>query len=1435
MKYSYLPVLSTIVFFFLTYNSGFTQTTVNSTVFWTTGWCTICNSINGGQYACESGSGSPQWNSGQRNFLDPVPAGNNVTQVCATVNYVCCGLTGMTIRLNGVIIGTFNVPGGCNCNCGNCYSNTVCFTPPAGVYNHGGQNTVQVQNIGGNSCVNSVQLTMTYAPACNVPISNNTILANQTICSTQLAAMLSGSAPGGGNGTYTYQWLSSSNNSTWGQIPGGTNANYTPASLNSTLYFRRRVFSQPGCIDTSAAIAIHVQTPILNNIVGNNQTICASGTPGLFTGSIPTGGSGSYGYTWESSTNTINWSPAGGNNQNYQAGTVNVTTYFRRVVTAGACPGNTSANIVISLLPQLGDNTIGNNQTICTGTQPANITGSIPSGGSGAYSFQWESSADNLNWSNVNGGVAPSYQPPALTSGYYFRRTVTSPPCTDISNTIYVTVNQPLGNNLIINDQTICIGVNPAQLTGSVSTGGSGSPTYTWESSLNGINWNPVPGGNQIDLNPPPTAGVIYYRRLISDGPCPASTSNTVTIQIDQIVGNNTIGNAQTLCEGSMPVALTGSTPTGGNGTYAYSWESSPDNVNWIGIGGAAGQGYGPGNMSQSAYFRRMVNSGTCLPHTSASLLITIELLPGNNTLQSNQTICDGDTPAPFSGSTPTGGDGSYAYSWESSADNLAWTGIPGANASGYAEGVLSQNAYYRRIVASGLCPASTSAEVNVLVNPIPTVIVNNTAICFGQTATLTATGNPAGGSYLWSGGQVTQTIGVAPSVTTTYSVVYTLNNCPSLSGDGVVTVNVPSVPNITASGPLDICPNTSVNLTSDPGVNYEWSHDNSLNQQTVSINSTGTYQVTVTDANGCITTSLPVQVTVHTDPILSGTTSPARCFGEASGNASAEAINGTQPYNFSWNTVPPQAGPSAYNIIAGTYIVTVTDLYGCTDNISLVVEQPPQLLLMANMDGSVSCNGGSDGSATALVAGGIPPYSYSWNTNPVQTNQTVTGLAAGNLSVTVLDNNGCSASDNVQIQEPNALSINPNINPVSCYGEADGSITAVVSGGTPSYFYTWSTNPIQTTPTAINLRRGNYQVTISDGNGCTGSASYVMSEPDTLVVRANYTDAICYGESNGTATAIVTGGNGNFGYRWNSVPQQQTQTAVGLPAGIYVVTAFDPKGCVDTARAYIGHPNPLPFPVAVHDSVCPGESATLSAYVQGAGLKINWYKTPSDVNPFQTGNTYTQDNMNTTIFLQIQTEDEKGCRSPRFPIFGWVSNLPIVGFVADREKAEIPDAMINFMPSSGMDKPSIYSWSWQFGDGQISHFQSPTHQYSHEGVYDVSLTVVDTNGCMNKTTKPAFVEISKYISVVVPNAFSPNGDGVNDFFSLEYRYIQEFEIVIYDRWGNQVYRSNNPSFRWDGNVSGQPSPEGTYVYIIKGKAVDDTPVQLGGNVILIR
>jgi gliding motility-associated-like protein len=179
------------------------------------------------------------------------------------------------------------------------------------------------------------------------------------------------------------------------------------------------------------------------------------------------------------------------------------------------------------------------------------------------------------------------------------------------------------------------------------------------------------------------------------------------------------------------------------------------------------------------------------------------------------------------------------------------------------------------------------------------------------------------------------------------------------------------------------------------------------------------------------------------------------------------------------------------------------------------------------------------------------------------------------------------------------------------------------------------------------------------------------------------------------------------------------------------------------------------------------------------------------------------------------------------------VMNPPQANFNADRQVAEVPDAVFNFMVLS--HSPKIADWHWDFGDGHTGSGIAPVHQYQNEGFYTVTLTITDSTGCRNVIQKQSLVEVKRNVNVIVPNAFSPNGDGINDFFNIQYRLLQTFHIKIFDRWGNQVYESSDMHFRWDGTQSGNPSPEGVYMYLISGTTTDGTPVETGGSFTLIR
>ena len=563
-------------------------------------------------------------------------------------------------------------------------NNTQNYTPGALAVTTWYRRTVTSGQCTGAQANISAAIQITVLPL----IGNNTVAAVQTICNGQTPAGLTGTLPTGGNGIYAYLWESSTTSAVAGfASAGGTNntQNYTPGVLAVTTWYRRTVTSS-ACSDISPAIQITVLPAIANNTVAAVQTICNGQTPAGLTGTLPTGGNGTYTYLWQSSTTSAvaGFAAAGGTNntQNYTPGALGVTTWYRRTVTSGQCTGaqaNISAAIQITVLPLIGNNTVAAVQTICNGQTPAGLTGTLPTGGNGTYTYLWESSTTSAVAGFASAGGTnntQNYTPSgAFTLTTWYRRTVTSSACSDISPAIQITVLPVIANNTVAAVQTICNGQTPAGLTGTLPTGGNGTYTYLWESSTtSAVAGFASAGGtnNTQNYTPGVLAVTTWYRRTVTSSAC-SDISPAIQITVLPAIANNTVAAVQTICNGQTPAGLTGTLPTGGNGTYTYLWQSSTTSA-VAGFAAAGGtnntQNYTPGALGVTTWYRRTVTSGQCTgaqANISAAIQITVLPLIGNNTVGAVQTICNGQTPAGLTGTLPTGGNGTYTYLWESS------------------------------------------------------------------------------------------------------------------------------------------------------------------------------------------------------------------------------------------------------------------------------------------------------------------------------------------------------------------------------------------------------------------------------------------------------------------------------------------------------------------------------------------------------------------------------------------------------------------------------------------------------------------------------------------------------------------------------------------------------------------------------------------------
>ncbi len=345
----------------------------------------------------------------------------------------------------------------------------------------------------------------------------------------------------------------------------------------------------------------------------------------------------------------------------------------------------------------------------------------------------------------------------------------------------------------------------------------------------------------------------------------------------------------------------------------------------------------------------------------------------------------------------------------------------------------------------------------------------------------------------------------------------------------------------------------------------YSWSNGTSTistNNPTGAILSSGTYTVTVTDANSATATAtvsitqplsaLGITIASQNNVLCNGG------IGEATANA---AIGGTSPYTYMWSDGNSQTNLNATGLSAGTYTITATDNNGCTATAGVGITQPALAIAISiASQNNVSCYGGT-GDATANTAtGGTSPYTYGWAPNG-GTNLIAPNLSAGTYTITATDNNGCTATADVNITQPaSVLAISlASQNNILCYGGSGDATANVATGGTSPYSYSWSPNG-GTNLVASNLSAGTYTITATDANSCTTTASTTITQPATaMTITHDSIDQVW--PCNGEAGVIVNGGTAPYTYLWTT-GNQTNDTIQSQCAGSYCCSITDNNGC---------------------------------------------------------------------------------------------------------------------------------------------------------------------------------------------------------------------------------------------------------------------------------
>lgn len=1105
-----------------------------------------------------------------------------------------------------------------------------------------------------------------------------------------------------------------------------------------------------------------------------------------------------------------------------------------------------------------------------------------------------------------------------------------------------------LGNHSVrIRDALMCtfdvpfVIDQPTPVTGTVSSlknvscfGGSdgsvtidasgGTPPYQYR-----LNGGPLQGPNVFGGL---TAGAYTVTITDSHG-CSGYVLFSVVQPALPLNGSASVTNVTCFGESTGRVILT---VTGGTGPYSYLWSNGTTLKDLV-------------NVPAGNYDVIITDANGCTSTVIASVTQPAAALTGSSSVTS--VLCYGASTGAVS-LTVTGGTAPYSYLWNTGSVTKDITNLSAGN---YSVTITDANG------CTLILNASVSQPASALSGSVP---VQKNVSCFGGTdGSVTVAGSGGTGPYMYRLGSGTfqasgtfaalaagnYTITVRDANLCTFGLPVSITQPASALGGTVV-----SLANAGCYGDAS----GSVTVSGSGGTTpYEYSMDAGPFQSSGAFAglAAGSHNVTIRDINQC-TFNLPVSISQPSSPLsVSATHTDVLCLGASTGTATAVAAGGTAPYTYSWNSAPLQTTPAAVNLPAGNYIVTVTDNNGCISTASVTIIQPLAALSASASVSDADCNGGSDGSIDLSVSNGTAPFTFSWSNGAIT--EDLDNIPAGTYNVTVNDANGCTAAASATVSQPSALTGIISVTDPGCFGESNGSCNLAVTGGTPPYSYLWNTGEL--TEDLTNIPAGNYSVTVKDSHGCTALINAIVNQPVsplggsvvtvvnvtvyggndgsitiqgtggtapyqyaidsgvfqtsgtfgslaagtynftvrdsklctydlsatviqpwipltanivsqtnvpcsggsqgsvtaagwggtspymyslngapyqasgtfsslsagsyTIFVRDGASDIFnlpveitqseslelavtvngphCLGGSDGSATAVPSGGTAPYSYLWSTDPVQNTQTATGLSAGTYSVTVSDANGCTSTGNVVLSQPSSeLVIELEKTDVLCLGGSTGTASVSASGGLppySYSWNSTPVQT-------TQTALNLPSGTFT-VNVTDSKGCTKTGSVTIAELSAMTVSSSVSDASCPDSNDGSVTLTITGGTAPYTIF---WSDGAATL------TRNNLYAGRYGVVVT--DRNGCAESLVIDVDFNFS-FNCLVIPQVITPNGDGFNDEWIIRnIGYYPNAEVHIFNRWGQEVFSTKNLADNpWDGRYKGKLVPTDSYHYIL--------------------
>ncbi|NVK64330.1 MAG: gliding motility-associated C-terminal domain-containing protein [Flavobacteriales bacterium] len=911
------------------------------------------------------------------------------------------------------------------------------------------------------------------------------------------------------------------------------------------------------------------------------------------------------------------------------------------------------------------------------------------------------------------------------------------------------------------------------QATGEINTTiNGGTPNYSF-------NWTGPTSSTAQNLT---SALAGNYTLTVTDvNLCTASKDFIIDQPNEPMAVSASISNPS--CFGGTNGAID-ITVSGGTTSYSYSWSNAQTTQDLVGLGAGV-------------YDVTVTDANGCTSFNSYNVAQPTIL---SGVVSTTDVLCNGDATGSLE-FTPSGGTPGYTYQWSNSTTLFAESGpiLSNVVADDYSVTVTDSKGCQLNI------PVTTVNQPPALaLSTIPTHVS-----CNGGNdgeIDLSVSGGTGVGTYsfAWTNSN-SVSIGTSEDlsglVAETYTcVVEDANNCiASISQE----ITEPPVPITVIFSSVDVLchgDNTgSIDLTISGGTpSYVVSWTSGQSTEDITNLLAGTYGYTVTDANGCLYNDA-VTINEPTSPLTATSTiTDVNCFGESNGIIDLTPTGGTGSYTFVWSNSTFNLSVQSEDLVgypADSYRFEIEDENGCTFVDTVDINEPPALA--TTMDGvNILCHGDNTGSIDLTVTGGVPNYTYSWNTSAIT--QDINLLTAGLYSVTVTDANGCTIDDNLELTEPlESLSYSAVVTDVLCKNGTDGEIDLTVNGGTSPYSYQWSNG--DTVSTIIDLTAGTYIFTATDFNGCQLSDVLLVEEPDAVTLNETITPVTCFGLSDGIIDISPIGGTAPYSFSWfnsNFALSAQTEDLVGFPAETYQLEILDSNNCFYEMFLVLPEPEELVIDYDFNVVSCfQGSDGNINVDITGGnpGYTTLWSNGATSEDLI---------NVPSDIYTLIAT-DTKGCQDSITVELGQPNEITMSFDHTPVTCIDQNDGIAFVYPIGGNEG---YTYLWSNGDISDVNLQLSNQYYS--------VIVTDVLGCTGVDS--VFVSKDENGCIDPVTAFSPNGDNYNDTWVIDNMELYpDADVQVFNKWGTRVYHSQGLYEPWNGRSKGAESPAAVYYWVI--------------------